>query len=196
MQEYDDIAAHYVAVRRTSIGVSDVAAFVRPLPPGSRVLDLGCGDGIPISRLLHDSGLDVFGIDSSARMVERFRANCPGVPVQHAPILESNFFNLTFDAVVAWGILFHLSPTDQEAAIAKVSACLNPRGRFLFTSGDEEGTIESSMHGVTFHYVSLGSARYAAVLRANGLRLVDEHRDLWGNYYYVAERGESDARPG
>jgi cyclopropane fatty-acyl-phospholipid synthase-like methyltransferase len=140
MDGYDKILDWYVAARRPFIGVSDVAQFVRPLAPGQRVLDLGCGDGIPISRLLLQNGLDLFALDSSSRMIERFRANFPDTPAQCARIQDSDFFNTSFDAVVAWGVFFYLAQADQEDAIAKVSKSLHTGGRFLFTSGRERVT--------------------------------------------------------
>ncbi len=40
------------------------------------------------------------------------------------------FFETTFAAVIAWGVLFHLTPRDQELAIAKVARCLVPADAF------------------------------------------------------------------
>jgi SAM-dependent methyltransferase len=39
--------------------------FVEALPKSARVLDLGCGGGIPVARNLADHALRVTGIDSS-----------------------------------------------------------------------------------------------------------------------------------
>jgi hypothetical protein len=48
----------------------------------------------------------------------------PGVTAQHTFIHEPNFFNTVFDAVVAWGVLFHLTELDQETVIVSPSrAC-------------------------------------------------------------------------
>lgn len=63
-------------------------------------------------------------------MIERFRANFPNTPAQYARIRDSDFFNTCFDALIAWGVLFHLTPADQEEAIAKVSRSLKLGGKF------------------------------------------------------------------
>ncbi|MFC4032697.1 class I SAM-dependent DNA methyltransferase [Streptomyces polygonati] len=47
------------------------------LPAGSRVLDLGCGTGLPTARQLTDAGLRVTGVDLSPGMLARARANVP-----------------------------------------------------------------------------------------------------------------------
>jgi SAM-dependent methyltransferase len=47
------------------------------LPGGSRVLDLGCGAGVPAARLLVDRGHAVLGVDVSEEQLRRARANVP-----------------------------------------------------------------------------------------------------------------------
>lgn len=47
------------------------------LPAGVRVLDLGCGTGVPTARQLTDAGLRVTGVDLSEGMVAQARANVP-----------------------------------------------------------------------------------------------------------------------
>ena len=47
------------------------------LGPGGRVLDLGCGTGLPTARQLTDAGLRVTGVDLSAGMLALARENVP-----------------------------------------------------------------------------------------------------------------------
>jgi SAM-dependent methyltransferase len=47
------------------------------LPAGARVLDLGCGTGLPTARQLTASGLRVTGVDLSPGMLARARTNVP-----------------------------------------------------------------------------------------------------------------------
>ena len=48
MREYDRIAAWYTRTR-SDVGLASVAAFADRLASGARVLDLGCGDGLPLT---------------------------------------------------------------------------------------------------------------------------------------------------
>jgi 2-polyprenyl-3-methyl-5-hydroxy-6-metoxy-1,4-benzoquinol methylase len=73
MQEYDLIADWYAGDRSPSIGVREALAAVTALPRGARILDLGCGNGRPLTEALVSSGYRVIGLDSSRRMLERFR---------------------------------------------------------------------------------------------------------------------------
>ncbi|OZC02375.1 class I SAM-dependent methyltransferase [Rubricoccus marinus] len=186
MREYDEIAGWYARVRDANVGAVDVLSFARRLPPEARVLDLGCGDGVPVSQLLLREGFEVIGLDSSAEMIARFRARFPDVTVRRERAQEATFAAGAFNGVVAWGMLFHLSPEDQRATIEKVSGWLASGGRFLFTSGGEAGEIEGEMDGVRFRYISLGVDGYREALERTGMHLEREYRDAWDNHVYLA----------
>jgi SAM-dependent methyltransferase len=187
MREYDLIADWYASDRDLNVGVPEVTALAASLEPGARVLDIGCGTGVPLTRALLSRGFELVGVDSSARMLERFRANCPGVPFHCCPIQSCDLGQEGFDAAIAWGVLFHLPHDEQEKAIARVARMLKPGGRFLFTSGDEDGSIEGApMNGVAFHYWSFGVQGYRRLLAAHGLELLDTHADSGRNTYYLA----------
>lgn len=188
MREYDQIAEWYGAARNPEVGAPDLAALARLLSPGARVLDLGCGNGIPITQLLIQRGCEVMGLDSSPRMIERYRKNFPGVAARCERVQEAQFAAEAFEAVVAWGVLFHLSGAEQAAVISKVAEWLKPGGRFLFTSGGTEGTAEGEMNGVPFQYVSLGASRYRHLVERAGMHLERHHRDAFENYVYIAKQ--------
>lgn len=190
MHEYDQIAEWYVATRNPEIGVPALAAFTRRLPPRARVLDLGCGDGIPISRFLTREGFDVVALDSSPEMIARYQANFPDVPTRCERAEEADFTAEWFEAVVAWGVLFHLSEPEQRAVIWKIANWLKPGGSFLFTSWDVEGATEGEMNGVTFHYTSLGVSGYRDGIERAGMRLQASHYDKWDNYLYVTQKAK------
>ena len=187
MQEYDRICDWYVSMRRPQVGVS-ISEFVRPLAPGSRILDIGCGHGIPISKFFVESGLELFAIDSSPNLIARFQSAFPRVRVQCSRIQDSDFFNIPFDAIVAWGVIFYMTPADQENVIARVSRSLKTGGKFLFASPRGAITWEDTMDGVIFHSVSLGTSTYSKLLQSNGLDLLEERFDEWENYYYIAQK--------
>ena len=189
MYEYDLIADWYATERRAPTGVPELEALVARLPVGAAVLDVGCGNGIPLTSLLVAAGCTVLGIDSSPRMLERFRRNCPGTPFICGPIQSADLHGRTFDAAVAWGVIFHLPHDEQRSAIAKIASVLSPGGLLLFTSGDQDGEKEGDpMNGVPFHYWSFSVDGYRELLRANGLTLLDVQRDTGQNIYYLARR--------
>src|ERR1039458_1622985 len=66
------------ANRSRTFGVAEALAVAAPLPAHSRILDVGCGNGVPVTEALVYAGHSVVGLDSSAGMLARFRANLPG----------------------------------------------------------------------------------------------------------------------
>ncbi len=188
VREYDRIAEWYTSVRSPEVGVPDLVAWARELPQGARVLDVGCGDGVPLARLLVRRGVDVVGLDSSPEMIARFRDRFPNLPSRCERVQEAQFTAGSFQGVVAWGVPFHLSDAEQEAVIAKVSEWLTPGGRFLFTSAEDEGVREGEMNGVPFRYVSLGASRYRRLLARVGMSLDAHRRDARDNHVYVATK--------
>ena len=191
MREYDRIADWYVDTRNPEVGAPDLLAFAKLLPRQARVLDAGCGHGVPVSQLLLQQGFQLHGLDSSAKMVARYRANFPGVPTQCEPVEDAHFDEASFDAVVAWGLLFHLCEREQKTVIRRVSNWLAPGGWFLFTSGRTAGERVGEMGGIEFRYRSLGVDTYRETLEEAGMHLHDHHTDEWDNHVYIAHKGRA-----
>ena len=67
MREYDEIAEWYASDRTHPTGVPEVTALAASVPRGARVLDIGCGNGLPITRTLLDAGHHVIELDKVQR---------------------------------------------------------------------------------------------------------------------------------
>jgi methionine biosynthesis protein MetW len=78
----------------------DLALIADMIAPGSRVLDIGCGDGTLIDQLFHRKGCDARGIEID--MAEVTRAVAHGLPVMHgdADIDLAHYPDGAFDYVV------------------------------------------------------------------------------------------------
>jgi hypothetical protein len=96
------------------------------------------------------------------------------------------FFNRTFDAVIAWGLIFILPVESQRILIDKVGRALNPNGKFLFTATKEPFTWNDNL--TELPSVSLGLNLYEQELAAHGLLLLGNDEDEGGNYYYFATK--------
>jgi len=87
-------------------------------------------------------------------MLARFRLNLPDTSVVHGDVRSLPFRDACFDAAISWGMMFHLSRSDQAVAIASVSRVLKPGAPFLFTAAEIEDAadagIAGTMNGVTF----------------------------------------------
>ena len=170
----------------SSIGSVVVDRWARTLRKGARVIELGCGGGYPITRVLEAAGLQLWAVDASPTLIEAFRSRFPAIPEQCARVQESDFFGRTYEATVAVGLVFLLAESDQVRLISKVSEILEPGGRFLFTAPIEKGTWKDMTTGLECK--SLGLARYEGHLTGAGFRVVDTFSDKGANNYYDVER--------
>ena len=181
---YEAIAEDFARARTPTIGPRIVREWAKGLLPGTSILDLGCGYGIPISEALLQDGFTVYGVDASATLVSKFRERFPNAPVECSSVEDSLFFSRTFDAVVAWGLMFLLTAETQRGLIGKVARAMNRQGRFLFTSPRRACSWMDVMTGL--QSISLGHEAYEQELAAHGLVLVGNAEDEGENYYYFA----------
>jgi SAM-dependent methyltransferase len=152
------------------------------LPRGSAVIDLGCGPGFPITDVLVAEGLNTFAVDAAPSFVEAFRRNLPNTPVICEAVQDSGFFDRTFDGVLAWGLIFLLSPEDQRRVIERIAVILAPGGRLLFTSPAEPLVWKDAMTGLESR--SLGAEEYRRQLSVVGLGVISEYEDDGQNLYF------------
>jgi 2-polyprenyl-3-methyl-5-hydroxy-6-metoxy-1,4-benzoquinol methylase len=183
---YEAIAEAFTRARRLSIGPSIVRKWAKQLQPGAAILDIGCGFGVPISEALLQEGFVVFGVDASETLVAKFRERFSNVAVECSSIEESQFFNRSFDAIVAWGLMFLLPADTQRSLIGKVARTLRSNGQFLFTSPSQACSWMDGMTGLPS--ISLGHDVYVQEMAAHGLTLVGNDEDDGQNYYYFATK--------
>ena len=189
---YEAVAKIYIAGRGSrsrvgdSIGAAVVKAWADAFPPGATVLDLGSGPGEPSTRILQEAGLTTYAVDASPTMVAAFRERFVGVPIEQNTVEASAFFNRTFDGVLAWGLVFLLTPVAQARVIEKVAGALNPGGRFLFTAPKEPLEWLDGMTDCQSQ--SLGAQTYERLLRDAGLTWVADALDEGENHYYFVEK--------
>ncbi len=119
------------------------------LSPASRLLDLGCGPGGPLTYISAQTKCQAVGLDVSANAITaaRDRAASFGlsqqITLQQADLNELlPFSNAHFHAVVSIDVILHLR--DRAAIFVEVARVLAPGGRFLFTdAGVITGPVSS-----------------------------------------------------
>jgi SAM-dependent methyltransferase len=118
------------------------------LPAGARVLDLGCGCGIPVSRELVRR-FRVTGVDLSPVQIGRARRLVPEARFICADMARIVFPARSFEAAVAFFSLIHLPLSEQAIVIERVSRWLTPGGRWLAVIGKWASTrVERDFRGV------------------------------------------------
>ena len=171
---------------KSPIGTLVVDQWSRTLRRGATVIELACGGGYPITRVLNAAGLQLWAVDRSPTLVTEFQARFPNIPVQCAKVQESDFFDRTFEGAIAIGLIFLLSESDQSTLISSVAKILVLGGRFLFTAPIERGDWIDMNTGLECR--SLGQTIYEEHLREAGFRVVATFTDNGANNYYDVER--------
>uniref|UniRef100_A0A5K1K2F0 Cell surface hydrophobicity-associated protein n=1 Tax=Ganoderma boninense TaxID=34458 RepID=A0A5K1K2F0_9APHY len=148
---YDAIAPKYLAwsgPRPTTTRAGYVAQLLDLLAPGSSVLELGCGAGVPTTQTIaaHEKQLRVTGVDISAAQValarEHVRAPDPEegrVAFVHADMMKLEYASGSFDAVLAFYSIFHLPQEEQAPMVGRMVGWLKPGGYLLLNMRTEEG---------------------------------------------------------
>ncbi|MGH9442781.1 MAG: SAM-dependent methyltransferase [Thermoanaerobaculia bacterium] len=152
------------------------------LEPESRVLDLGCGPGGPLTFIVDRAGCRAAGIDLSEAAVASAisRAESLGLSGRiDFRVADLNgalpFEARSFQAAISIDVVLHLR--DRAAAFREVARVLSPGGRLLFTdAGVVSGAITASevrrrsVHGFT-QFVAPGFNERS--LQLAGFRLVE-----------------------
>nr|WP_237405383.1 class I SAM-dependent methyltransferase [Streptomyces sp. SN-593] len=124
---------------------------IAELAPGSRVLDLGCGTGLPTARQFTDAGMRVTGVDLSAGMLARARHNVP-----EAEFLQADVADLveggplaagSFSAAAAFFTLLMLPRAEIPGALTAVRDLLAPGGLLAL------GMVEADVDDVSIPFL-------------------------------------------
>jgi ubiquinone/menaquinone biosynthesis C-methylase UbiE len=145
------------------------------LPPQARVLDVGCGTGLPTARQLIDGGLGVTGIDISAVMCAIAARNVPELRVAQVDVMSMEPADEPYDAVVAFFSFLNLPRQSIPGALRLVRRLLVPGGLFSLAM------VESDIDDVPIPFLG-GLLRVSGYLRdelrseveAAGFRIEDE----------------------
>jgi SAM-dependent methyltransferase len=162
--------------------VKEVRKWAKTLPRGSSVIDLGCGPGFPLTVVLVEEGLQLFGVDAAPSFVAAFQRNLPGTPIVCESVLESRLFDRTFDAVLSIGLMFLLKAEEQHRLIQRFPQILVPGGRLLFTAPAKPAVWNDAMTGL--ESISLGAEEYRKLLGAAGISVTEEYEDVGQNHYF------------
>lgn len=145
--------------------------FLAMVPEGGRVLDLGCGSGVPIAKHVIEQGRGVTGVDSSPEMIALFKANCPGQPAL-VQDMRSLLLIRTFDGLIAWDSFLYLNHDDQRGMFVILQSHARPGAPLLFTTGYYHGEATGTLEGELLYHASLLPTEYALLLGNHGFHVV------------------------
>ncbi len=149
------------------------------VPPGSFVVDLGCGSGALTGKLAA-KGYRVLGVDASPEMLALARTNNPGLEFTLGDA-ASFLLSEKADAIFSNAVLHWIDGEQQPRLLANLAANLKPGGQLVFEMGGKgcAEAVHSALSGCfaarglayprTFYFPTVGG--YAPMLEACGLRV-------------------------
>ena len=148
---------------------------MRPLPPGTDILEIGCGNGAGARHVMALTAPRSYqALDPDPDMLALARRRLAGTV---ARVVEGDAQNLpfpeaSFDAVFNFGIIHHLE--DWRSGIAEAARALRPRGAFYI----EEIFPGLYANAILKHVVAhptvdrFHAPEFKAALAENGLHLL------------------------
>ncbi|GGO97603.1 class I SAM-dependent DNA methyltransferase [Wenjunlia tyrosinilytica] len=167
--------------------------LLKNLPAGSRLLDLGCGTGLPTALQLAEAGHEVVGVDLSRKMIELSGRNVPDATFHHADLADlapAGPLDIgRFDAVAAFFSILMLPRAEIPHALRLCHDLLNPGGLFAL------GMVEADLDDFSIPFIG-NTIRVTGYLREDLHKLVEEAGfEVLGGSSYTYAPASSDVPP-
>jgi 2-polyprenyl-3-methyl-5-hydroxy-6-metoxy-1,4-benzoquinol methylase len=147
------------------------------LSPASRILDLGCGCGVPVARTLAAAGHQVTGVDISSVQVTRARKLVPTAAFIQADATHIEFVPASFHSIISLYALIHMPLAAQPDLLRRAAGWLRPAGWLLAITGQGAWTgAEDGWLGgpAPMWWSQADAADYRGWLEDAGLRIVEQ----------------------
>ena len=171
---YNAIAERYLAERtRDSEDVRLLHELIERLPAGAKVLDAGCGAGIPISQLLSER-FYVTGVDFSEAQIELAKKNVPAGEFICQDMTKLDFPENTFDGIVSYYAIIHIPREEHQPLLANFYRMLKPGGMALLCLGAEHliDDIDENYLGTRMYWSHYDTGTYLQILSECGFSIV------------------------
>ncbi|MFT3894009.1 MAG: class I SAM-dependent methyltransferase [Anaerolineales bacterium] len=171
---YNKLADRYLAERtQDSEDVRLLEELVTRLPKGAKVLDAGCGAGIPIARKLSQR-FDVTGVDFSHTQIELARKNVPNATFVCEDMTKLTFPENTFDGIASYYAIIHIPREEHRSLLENFHRMLNPSGLALLCLGATLSVDDPNdeFFGIPMYWSHFGSETYIEMLKDCGFTIL------------------------
>ena len=174
---YDRIAKEYLAWRERTANEPITAYLDRVtegLASGARVLDLGCGAGVPYTAYLSER-FDVVGVDISRGQLALAHDLVPRATFLLADMSSLAFRPASFDAIVALYSIIHVPKEEHEPLLRRLYDFLRPGRRLLAVLGAQAWEGRESdwlVPGAEMYWSHYGPDDYITMAERVGLRVL------------------------
>ena len=169
---YDAIAERYLEwTGGAQVRNHYLRQFCDLVPVGGRVLDLGCGAGVPVAKKLAERAL-VVGVDISATQVALARQRVLEASFINADMTVVEFPPESFDGIAAFFSLTHLPREEHAAMLRRIATWLRPGGVFAASMGSNssDDMTENDWLGAPMFFSHFDASTNSQLIRLAGLQ--------------------------
>ena len=170
---YEHHSKRLEAERLSNQNPTELLPFLQEMKPNSRILDLGCGTGLEIQRILK-AGHRVVGLDGAEQMVSLARARNPGIEIKHKNVLFLDLQAGEFDGIWINSLLNHFEPEMVQRVIAVCFKGISVQGTLGLIVREGTGSFEDRTGDLAgpSQYVHLyGEKQICSMIEQTGFRV-------------------------
>lgn len=189
---YDQIAEKYQTIRLEFDNSKELDEFIRLLPEKAKVLDVGCGTGVPVATLLADSGFDVIGVDFSGNMLKLARRNVPNAKFYKKDMNKLDFEDDSFDGLTAFYSIIHVPREKHLSLFRSFHRILKTGGIMLICLGSDEWEATDDYYGVEMFWSHYDPRRSLQLVENAGFRIIFQDILVRGKekHYWIIARNK------
>ncbi len=169
---YDRIAKEYQADRHIFDQREELETLVSLLAKGARVLDVGCGAGVPVASFLVDSGFHVIGVDFSEGMLELAREKVPRAEYVKGSMTRLGFKGNSFDGLTAFYSIIHVPRERHFLLFEDFRRILRPDGVMLICMGPDEWEAVDEYYGSDMFWSHFSPEKSLQLVREAGFQII------------------------
>jgi ubiquinone/menaquinone biosynthesis C-methylase UbiE len=172
---YESIARFYHLDRRTAKWGQihdEMYEFMNYIPKSGRVLDVGCGAGVPILETLKEEGFKVVGVDISYSMLVLAQWHVPEADLIQADMTHLCLRKETFHGIVSAFTIIHIPREFHETVYKQLYGLLKSGGVILVSTGTTEWEGVDDWYGVLMSWSHYDSDTSLAMIQKMGFEIL------------------------
>ena len=151
---YDEIGGKYTATRDENLAeMKLLTEFSEKIQSNGKVLDLGCGGGVPFTKYLSEK-FYITGVDLSPKQIERARKNVPKARFICEDMTMVNSPENYYDGIYALYSIIHVPRNEHLTIFLNMYKMLKPGALLLVSlhSNDDPQSIYDDYFGTKMYW--------------------------------------------
>lgn len=169
---YDKIAEAYQASRHKFDNTKELQEFASLLPKNAKILDVGCGAGVPVAKFLVEYGFRVVGVDFSEKMLKLARRNVVQATFIMKDMTKLDFADNSFDGLTAFYSIIHVPREKHPLLFKSFNRILKPNGVMLVCMGPDEWEAVEDYYGTEMFWSQYSPEKSLHLIKDAGFEVM------------------------